>query len=199
MYNTESITNIDNDIKKPTEVNSKDKIEIWHKIHEHAQNLITFADQKANFIITLNLWLLAGNFALLSSNYSEIGRLITANTKESWIILSVYAIYIVLVLLFQWLSFNKAISVVTPKTVNESKKSSVFFYGEIARQNSEDFRLKYIWKSESEFLDELIYQIYDKALICKSKFEMVDSSVLWLKINLFLTILHPIINLFINK
>ena len=158
-----------------------------------------FADQKANFIITLNLWLLAWNFALLSSNYSEIESLMQSNTKESWVILSIYAIYIVLILLFQWLSFNKAISVVTPKTVNESKKSSVFFYEEIARQNSEDFRLKYIWKSESEFLDELVYQIYDKASICKGKFDMVGGSVQWLKLNLLLTILHPIINLFISK
>jgi Family of unknown function (DUF5706) len=176
----------------------KPKFDLANKINDSIQSLIAFADQKANFIITVNLGLLAGNFALLSTNYPSLKNILKDHSFNGGLILAVYLIFIITILIFQWLSFSKAISVVKPNMNNASKKTSIFYFTEIASSNHDDFLLKFINKEDKDFLDELVYQIYDKGCICKNKFALVGDSIAFLKINLFLTILHPFINLFIN-
>lgn len=183
---------------KENETDLAQKFEVAYKLNEYIQDLIVFADRKANFITTINLGLLAGNFAIFASNFVVLKKVLSDSAFNSGLFIGIYAIYVISILLFQWVSFSKSIGVVQPNTLNTSKKPSIFFFKEIAAQNHEDFRTKFSTKSESDFLDDLVYQAFDKSVICESKFDLVNSSILFLKINLVLTILHPFINLYLN-
>lgn len=189
---------VENVLLKEDTSNLDQKFEVAYKLNEYVQDLIVFSDQKANFITTINLGLLAGNFAILASSFYALKKILSDLTFSSGLFIGIYAIYVISIVIFQWISFSKSIGVVQPNTHNTSKKPSIFFFKEIAVQNHEDFKKKFFNKSGSEFLDDLIYQAFDKSVICQSKFNLVDSSIMFLKINLALTVLHPFINLYIN-
>lgn len=188
-----SETRIDSNIRDLTL-----KLDTWYKLNEHFQSLIVFADTKANFIISLSLWLLAWNLAILSYNVSVLQKLIHSFNFMSWVAITTYLMLIIAIVILQWIVFNNSISVVIPNGNNASKKTSVFYFGEVASLNHEDFKNKFLWKEQSELMDDLIYQVYDKAFIVKSKFELISKASNGLKVLLMLTVLHPIINIFLN-
>lgn len=185
-------------IKTNDDGNLRPKFETSYKLNEYFQGLIQFSDQKASFIISLSLGLLAGNLAIISYNITNLKSLLISFQFKDGVILSLYLVLILAIIILQWLVFNNAISVVTPSITNQSKKTSIFFFGEVASLNHEDFQKKLLDKKESEVLDDLIYQIYDKACIAKIKFQLVTKSTTILKLLLILTIAHPFINILLN-
>lgn len=190
---------IEERVTRPTE-NSEITLqtETSYKLNDHFQWLIVFADQKASFIISLSLWLLAWNIAIISYNLTILQSAIKKNDFSDWIMLALYIIFIISIIILQWLVFHKSVEVVVPVTKNESKKTSIFYYWEVAKSNHEDFRNKIICKKMSDILDDLIYQVYDKAFVADKKFELVSYATTLLKILVWLTILHPFIYLVIN-
>lgn len=180
----------DNDAQK--------QIETWYKLNDHFQWLIIFADQKASFMISLSLWLLAWNIAIISYNLNTLQDAIKSFEFSDGVQLALYIIFILAIIVLQRLVFHHSVNVVVPSTRNESKKSSIFYHWEVAKLNHEDFRSKMLWKNEVDILNDVIYQAYDKAFIAEKKFSLVWTSTTLLKVLVGLTILHPFIYLIIN-
>jgi hypothetical protein len=174
------------------------KFQTAYKLNEYFQDLIVFADQKANFIISLSLGLLTGNLAIIAYNIQSIDKLINSFQFFDGVVITSYLALITAIIVLQWLIFNRAVSVVSPNTKRASKKTSIFFFGEVASLNHEDFMKKFNNKNEGEVLEDLVYQVYDKACIAKYKFDTISKSTLSLKILLVLTIIHPFVNIVIN-
>ena len=170
------------------DVDKKEKNEILNFAFNNNQNIILLADSKANIFITIQGLLVTIGIAgaLISDTFQKLRELVHP----------VYSVFYVILLIFytifSLIGMITAICVFSPrgpKEKKEQKREGIFYYGHINQlKNSGEYIKKVKNIDEEQLFDEFCRQIFQLAKIAYEKMEFVKKGVIFLYINISLTI-----------
>ncbi len=170
----------------------KYKIEANYKNLERVIGFVSVADNKAKFILSIELVILG----FLMTQAKIVFRIIALCWKWNGFlkvcgggVLIVFALYI----FFAIISIVNLIKVIIPKRKVETGKKSLFYFQTITKMNPNEFKNKVKNISEEEIIEELSDQTYNNAVIVGKKFDEIQTSIKWLFCSLVLWLLLLII------
>lgn len=165
---------------------------------QHSQEMINFADSKANIFLTIQSLLITIGVAgtLISNTFTILNSKITI----FWGI--VYIVILFTFIITSLIGNMYAINVFQPRGPKEKKelrRKGVFYYGHVSQyENSESYKKKIDELSSDDLTLEYCTQIYQLAKIAETKMNIVKKATLWLKINVLLTIFVLIFTIIIH-
>ena len=141
------------------------RTDLAFKLLDNVQNLIKFADTK-----TVVLLVISGvTTTFVMTNFNDLFGLCVISKI-------VLVLFILSFLIFIWYSI-KTISPQSDKHTTDSAKKLIY-YGHIAKMEVSDFIDKYSNISDKEFLDDILYQVYENSKIASNKFNYYKTSLI---------------------
>lgn len=176
----------------------KHRIEASYKNLERVIGFVSVADNKAKFILSIELIILG----FLMSQAKIIFRISVLLWKSGEYLticgsigfLLVFAFYI----FFASISIVNLINVILPKRKVKTRKKSLFYFQTIAEMEPDEFKNKIKNISEEEIIEELSDQTFNNAVIVAKKFDEIQASIKWLLGSLVLWLLLLIITAIFN-
>ncbi|MFX1250867.1 MAG: Pycsar system effector family protein [Promethearchaeota archaeon] len=177
------------DLKEITQsLDEKDRIDFISKVYNDIQNIITFADSKANMTITIQSLLIS--FGL---GFPVLMGTIPSLAKSNEIILNF--IFFGIIGLFIACALSGVILSImvykarTPNIKPKKTQNGFLFFGHIAQYPSpEDYFAKIKSINEQEVLEEFSQQVYILSHIAKRKMQNVSWSIYCLIVSLALIV-----------
>ena len=169
----------------------REKNEQLSKIFLNLQDMIRFADSKANISLSIQGLLLGVGLgvSLLSNSFEKLPIIMVSN-------LSLFYTYIILLIGFISSSIIGIIIAVLvykargPKEETEKTRKGILYFGHIiAYENSEAYIKRVKEVQEEELLKDYSSQIYQLSHIADSKMRKVNRTTYFLFINIILTAL----------
>lgn len=166
---------------------SEKKVELILQAYKNTQNMISFADTKANISLSVQSLLISIGLgaSILADSFSIINKL------DNYI----SAIFYVIVTCFIFTSIiGVTLSILTykarpPEDRKEKDRDGLLYFGHISQYpNFEDYYSKITTIDDEKFLKEFAQQVYHLSHIAKKKMDYVNISICFLLVNLLLTI-----------
>src|SRR5690606_1978048 len=92
---------------------------------------------------------------------------------------SVVALYVVFAACLLT-AIMKLVSVVRPRSVDSSLRTSIFHFGHIAAMHVNDFRRRVLELDMQQTLDELLLHVHQSSRIADAKYKQLDKAVTWM-------------------
>lgn len=129
---------------------------------------IRLADNKAKFLLSLNLAVISGISAFA---FKFLPQMESTNLYSTIVTLFSVAGF------FLMLSFFFTIFIITPKLNPKNNPSKLLYWGQVAQQDIETIQKSYWNTSEDEKMKELITQIYFYSQTATEKYRRVKFSI----------------------
>ncbi|NJN41128.1 MAG: metal-dependent phosphohydrolase [Flammeovirgaceae bacterium] len=145
---------------------------LFRATYQNQGNLIQMADNKANIIISINTMIISSIIAL--TGYGAIAGQIDRYDSQ-------VMIPIVVIILSCLTSTIFGIQAARPKVIdnvsdeNNSKKSSLLFFGVISRYTQEGYlqEMKKLLETENALYEHMTIDLYNQGLILKRKYNLL--------------------------
>jgi len=157
------------------------------KAYDNSQSMILLADSKANLSITIQSLLIT--IGLGSSLLANIFGKLWENSKV------IFWFYFSLILLFTITSMIGIVFSILvykarfPSEENEKQRKGFLYHEHVAEHDTSDEYFKeVIKKNKEEILEDFARQTYSVATIATKKMLFVNTSIIFLMVNIFFTI-----------
>jgi hypothetical protein len=141
---------------------------------ENLNRQIRLAENKAKFLLSLNLAVISGISALAYNNSNSL-KVESFYSKEM-LIMSLFVISIIL--LFTSCFFT--VLIIIPKSSPQNNPSKLLYWGQVAQLEIDHIQDLYWNSSEKEKMQELINQIYFYSKTATQKYKHVRTSIYFL-------------------
>lgn len=138
---------------------------------ENLNRQIRLAENKAKFLLSLDLAVISGISALAYNN-SDILQVNSGTSKESLIFF-----LFILSIIFLSISCFFTVLIIIPKLTPSNNPSKLLYWGQVAKQKIEDIQDSYWNTTEDEKMNELINQIYFYSKTATQKYTHVKTSI----------------------
>lgn len=177
---------------------NQNKIEFIIEAYKNTQNMISFADAKANTSLSIQSLLISIGLgtSLLSNTFDNVQQINNENIY--------YLFYTIVIILIMASIIGILLSICvyksrTPLDKNEQNREGLLYFGHIAQFPSfEEFSSKINNVDDAGILNEFSHQVYHLSHIAKKKMEFVNISIYFLILNLCLTIFLIILSGYIS-
>ncbi len=173
--------------------NLENKIEANCKNLDRAISWVSVADNKAKFILSIELVILG----FLMTQAKFIFTIIITFWQSKHILKIIggagLSIIFALYILFAIISIINLIKVISPKRKPFTDKKSLFYYQTIADISSTDFKNRMKNITDEEILEELSVQTFNISKVVVKKFDEIQSSIKWLSASFVLWLIMLII------
>ena len=165
--------------------------------YQHQSKLIQIADYKANMIISLSTMIISALIAIIG--YGAVsGNGIEFNSK--------FFIPVVGIVLFSLVALIFAIQAARPKLLMtrnseaQAQKSSLLFFGVIARHSQQDYlaKMKTLMGSDTEMYEQMTIDLHNQGIILKRKYNLLVYAYQVLKYGFLINVLLFFIILLID-
>jgi hypothetical protein len=156
---------------------------------ENLNRHIRLAENKAKFLLSLDLAVISGMSALAYNNSTAL-HIKSLYSAES-LVLSLFT----LSLLLLFISCFYTVLIIIPKSSPKNNPSKLLYWGQVAKLELEHIQELYWESSEEEKMKELINQIYFYSKTATQKFEHVKASIYILFIAIIVLVLAVFLKL----
>lgn len=166
-------------------MNDKDRIDVLLKIFDNQQSLISFADNKANISLGVQVFLITTVFgtSLISNTFSFL-------SNHSCFVSTLYY----LLFAFFWASSLAGLTMCLlvfrprpPQERSEAQRSGISYFGHIVKyKNSQGYFTAVSELDQSDLLKEFAFQNYTLAKILDHKMRYVKRSIIFLFVDIFI-------------
>lgn len=171
----------------------KSQIEANYKNLDRALGFVSVADNKAKFILSIELVILG----FLMTQAKSVFDIIITFWLSKYILkilgatglLIIFVLYIFLAIV----SIIYLMRVISPKRKPFTGKKSLFFYQAIAEMDSADFKNRMKDITDEEILGELSDQTFNISKAVVEKFDEIQSSIKWLSASFVLWLIMLIV------
>ena len=151
---------------------------------------IRLADNKAKFLLSLNLAVISGLSAIMYNNFDKFKTVDFNSLAGAGLSL------VLLSMLFLFISFCFTILIIIPKLSPRNNPSKLLYWGQIAKQDISHIQDRYWNTTEEEKMQELITQIYFYSQTATEKYQRVKFSIYALFVALLIMIPSLMLTLF---
>lgn len=153
----------------------KDKIDLAKYIASASSDLIKTADTKATWAFSA--------IGILT------GALLTKIAKIDWSVQqsSTTLLLIVSSLLFIVFAFNYTMLVIFPR-LSKPNKEGIIYFGDIASQSFDEYRLKYNSLNQKEIAEKYYFQAYNLSVVAQKKFKALKIGMIHMMITILILI-----------
>lgn len=159
---------------------------------ENLNRHIRLAENKAKFLLSLDLAVISGISALAYNNSSELH--VHSFYSIQMLVFSLF----VLSLLLLFISCFYTVLIIVPKSSPQNNPSKLLYWGQVAKHDLEHIQELYWNSSEEDKMKELINQIYFYSKTATQKFEHVKTSIYILFVAILTLVLAIFIKLIAN-
>lgn len=155
-----------------TKQTGRAKETLFRVSYQHQSKLIQIADYKANMIISLSTMIISALIAIIG--YGAVsGRGIEFNSK--------FFIPVVGIVLFSLVALIFAIQAARPKLLmtrnseTNTQKSSLLFFGVIARHTQHEYleKMKSLIGSDTEMYEQMTIDLHNQGIILRRKYNLL--------------------------
>ena len=164
------------------------KKEVIIKAYDNAQEMIRFADTKANLSITIQSILVTIGLgtSLISDSFNTLWNF---NKNLFWSYFSFVLIFAIVSMLGIVFSILVYIARFSPEKGEESRKGILYHRHIASYKKSEDFKKAIEDLKEENLIEDYIIQTFNVAEIANEKMKFVNTSIWFLFTNIVLTVI----------